>query len=121
VLRLQCKTGLEDHLSIQNSDNNPNTGMGVFAEHQFYKGSVISLYVGQPLWIALAAGCNIPMESYVQEIYRQRDISSLPASRLLPFVICKVEPTPSTPNRRMCTRSSPSTRIIRYLQRRLAL
>jgi hypothetical protein len=67
VLRIQCKNGFEDQLSIRNSDSNPNTGIGVFAERRFYKGSVISLYVGQPVWIASAAGCNIPMESYVRE------------------------------------------------------
>jgi hypothetical protein len=112
VLHIQCKTGLGDHLSIQNSDNNPNTGVGVFAEHRFYKGSVISLYAGQPFWIALAAGCNIPMESYVLEGLETAGYPFAASDELVAVRDFQGRAYTITPNR-MCIRSSPSMRIVR--------
>jgi hypothetical protein len=73
LFSIKGKKRFEDHLSVRNSKRNPEAGLGVFAERKFYKGSVISLYVGQPVWIAPIEGGNLPMDKHVrQEILKAK-------------------------------------------------
>jgi hypothetical protein len=53
----------EDHLSIRNS--RVGKGVGVFAERIFYKGAVVTLYLGQPVWSSKTVGGNIPERTQV--------------------------------------------------------
>lgn len=53
----------EDHLSIRNSL--VGKGVGIFAERIFYKGAVVSLYLGLPVWISKTLGGNIPEVKHV--------------------------------------------------------
>lgn len=66
VLRLKTKTGFEPQYSLCNSTHRPEAGLGVFAERKFYKGSVISFYAGQPVWVAPIEGGNLPVEKFVR-------------------------------------------------------
>jgi hypothetical protein len=55
----------EDHLSIRNSL--AGKGVGVYAERIFYKGAVVSLYLGQLVWSSETVGGNIPERTHVLE------------------------------------------------------
>jgi hypothetical protein len=52
-------------LSIRNSPT--GKGVGVYAERIFYKGAVVSLYLGHPVWSSETLGGNIPEQIHVIE------------------------------------------------------
>jgi hypothetical protein len=72
LLRIRNPKGVfEDHLSIRSTSYSPvacdDMVVGLFAERIFYKGSVVTLYVGQPVWASSIEGGNIPGYDYVRD------------------------------------------------------
>lgn len=72
VLSFRKDKEFSDHLSIRNVDE--EGGLGVFAERNFYKGAVVTLYVGQPVWASAVEGGGIPEATYVHEAVRASGI-----------------------------------------------
>lgn len=51
---------------MRNTSRKDVEGLGVFAERNFYVGSVISQYIGQPVWVAPIEGGNRPGDEFVK-------------------------------------------------------